>query len=40
MAALVASGYRYLGNFKLFNNNLALLIIRALDLSINEFYSS
>jgi hypothetical protein len=40
MAVLVASGHRYLGNFKLLNNNLAFLIIRALDLSVNEFCSS
>jgi hypothetical protein len=40
MAALIASGYGYSGNFELFNNNLAFLIIRVLDLSINKFCSS
>jgi hypothetical protein len=39
MAALIASGHRYSGNFELFNNNLAFLIIRVPDLSINEFCS-
>jgi hypothetical protein len=36
---LVALDHRYSGNFELFNNNLAFLIIRAPDLSVNEFCS-